>query len=736
LDKIAWLGFWEQSELLYGDLCERWSIMEKVDIVIVGAGPCGLMLSTLLARWGYTIKHLDVRPEPTKTGRADGIQPRSLDLLRNMGLKSAIMAHDPARVYEVAFWDPAEGGIKRTGTWASCPAFIDTRFPFTTLLHQGYIERVFIDDLERNDVQIQRPWRISDFENDGVDSDFPVRVHLAHDEGHQEETIRTKYLFSAEGARSSIRKQLGVKFTYKDPVSHVWAVMDGEVSTDFPDIRMKCTIHSDQGSIMIIPREDNMVRLYIQIAECADQEDWHESQSITPEEAQDIAKRILSPYRIEWEHVEWFSIYPISQGIAERYTLDERIFLGGDACHTHSPKAGQGMNTAFLDALNLAWKIHHVESGFASRQLLETYESERKGVAEHLLEFDARYSNLFSQRESHSHSHDQPTAQSQTQVSSHGVGQAEQSTRDDRSSSTAASSAPPSPPPSSTNTPTKRRPSQEGNDFMETFKSSCEFTSGYGIVYPSNILNYPNQASAERLSKSSSFLFHGAGTSLRPGRIFPSAEVTRVRDANRVHLEQEIPSNGAWRLYIFAGEVESRVSSRFCPQALADLAAGLQAPGSFYQRAVRQEQERQRVRRRTPRSGSPVPEAKRRHVAKQLRDQTRFLPHTAFVSIATIFTAPRSELEICPELVPSPLLDYTDSIYADDDPSRGMGTDKSDVDASGSAHRKMGFDSASGGVVVVRPDGYVGCVLSLVPAKGHNRGTIDALESYFGAVMK
>jgi 2-polyprenyl-6-methoxyphenol hydroxylase-like FAD-dependent oxidoreductase len=131
--------------------------VENYDIVIVGAGPVGLCLSTCLARWGYKIKHIDNRPEPTPTGRADGIQPRSLDLLRNMGLKRKIMEHEPAKVYEVAFWDPNSKGIHRTGTWASCPKFIDARYPFTTLLHQGLIERVFIEDIEKSGTKLQRP---------------------------------------------------------------------------------------------------------------------------------------------------------------------------------------------------------------------------------------------------------------------------------------------------------------------------------------------------------------------------------------------------------------------------------------------------------------------------------------------------------------------------------------------------------------------------------------------------
>ena len=198
--------------------------VKTCDIVIVGAGPVGLLLAVCLARFGYRVKIIDSREIPTLTGRADGIQPRSLDLLRNMGLKRKIMAHDPAKVYEVAFWDPSPHGqgIHRTGISKACPAFIDARYPFTTLLHQGLIERVFIGDLAENGTKVQRPWTIQGFKNDGEGQEYPVEVMLKHVQRKECDVIRTKYLFSAEGARSSIRERLGIQLHHKDPISNVW----------------------------------------------------------------------------------------------------------------------------------------------------------------------------------------------------------------------------------------------------------------------------------------------------------------------------------------------------------------------------------------------------------------------------------------------------------------------------------------------------------------------------------
>ncbi|PHH83166.1 hypothetical protein CDD82_3331 [Ophiocordyceps australis] len=586
------------------------------DAVIIGAGPAGLMLSTCLARWGYRIKHIDNRPETTRTGRADGIQPRSLDILRGLGLKSEIMAHKPARVYEVAFWSPSNSGISRTSTWATCPSFINARYPFTTMLHQGHIENVFIRDLAKHGVGIQRPWTIHGFTSDpNEDPEYPVRVELKHVDGSKTEIVRTRYLFGGEGSKSFIRQQLGIAVHHLDPIEHVWGVIDGVVDTDFPDIKIKCTIHSTDGSIMVLPREDKMVRIYVQLPSTG--AGWSADKTATEIEIKDTAKRIMRPYSVEWRHVEWYSVYPIGQGIAKRYTLDERVFLGGDACHTHSPKAGQGMNTAFQDALNLAWKIHAVEGGFAKRSLLRTYEEERKSQAERLLSFDNKFAKLFSQPETEGEN--------------------------------------------------------EESAFIRTFKEACELTSGYGVQYGPNVINWSTSHPEQ------SHLIQSIGTiKLVPGSVFVSADVTRVTDANVVHLEHEKSFDGSFRIFVFAGDLAVTGT------AVGHLAEALDGEASFC----------------------------------RAREAARF------VTLYTVLAMRRNKVDVVRD-VPGILGRDRDLIFADDRWDRRV------PEAEAAAHARLGFDKRRGGVVVVRPDGHVGVVIRL--AEG--RGTFDALQGYFDAFV-
>lgn len=299
------------------------------------------------------------------------------------------------------------------------------------------------------------------------------------------------------------------------------------------------------------------------------------------------------------------------------------------------------MNTAFLDAQNLAWKIHLVESGFAQRDILKTYETERREVAETLLDFDNRYAKLFSQR---------PAAATEAQAASTNVSK-----------------------------------NADDNEFIKAFKEACEFTSGYGVAYKPNVLNWSPEHPLQ------SNLVNPTGNKLRPGRLMINADVTRVSDANVVHLEQEIPLNGSFRLFLFAGSPETTRST------LKDFANQLQSEQSFYMAYQR------------PDLGSVTHHEKHN-------------PHSLFFTFCTIFAATRSSIEISRD-VPPILARYSDHVYADDRWDRRV------PDAKASAHAKMGLDETKGGVVVVRPDGYIGCVVSL--AEGN--GTVDALNEYFAS---
>ncbi len=299
------------------------------------------------------------------------------------------------------------------------------------------------------------------------------------------------------------------------------------------------------------------------------------------------------------------------------------------------------MNAAFLDAQNLAWKIHVVEKGFADRSLLRTYELERKEVAETLLAFDNKYAKLFSQR---------PPAASEVEAAS-----------------------------------ATHRSNKEDNEFVKTFKEGCEFTSGYGVAYPANALNWSEQHPAQ------SAVIRPEGGRLRTGRLLANADVTRVVDANVVHLEQEVPLNGSFRIFVFAGRPS------LTGQALRDFAAGLAQNGSFYSAYLRAD-------------------------IDSVSHHEKHNPHSLFYTICTIFASQRNAVDIVRD-VPRLLARYREHIYADDRLDRRVPDDRAP------AHAKMGLDEDRGGVVIVRPDGYVGMVASLV----EGTETVDALNQYFGA---
>jgi phenol 2-monooxygenase len=176
-----------------------------------------------------------------------------------------------------------------------------------------------------------------------------------------------------------------------DSSDSVWGVMDVYPITNFPDIRKKAMLQSqNNGNLMIIPREgDEMVRFYIELAGAT-------ARDVTEQDLINKVKGIFHPYDIDIARTVWWSAYVIGQRVADHFTKDFRVFLTGDACHTHSPKAGQGMNVSLQDGFNIGWKMAHVLTGRAPPSVLETYVLERQQTAEQLIEFDRSFSKLFS----------------------------------------------------------------------------------------------------------------------------------------------------------------------------------------------------------------------------------------------------------------------------------------------------------------------------------------------------
>ena len=221
----------------------------------------------------------------------------------------------------------------------------------------------------------------------------------------QTETVRARYVVGCDGARSIVRTSIGREL-HGDSANHAWGVMDVLAVTDFPDIRCKSFIQSaNDGSILIIPREGGyLFRLYVELAKLEIGERVA-SRNITVDELIAKARRIFHPYTLDVKEVPWWSVYEIGQRLTDKFddvpqeqvaTRLPSVFIAGDACHTHSPKAGQGMNVSMQDAFNLGWKLAAVLRKRCPPSLLHTYSAERRAIAKELIDFDREWAALLA----------------------------------------------------------------------------------------------------------------------------------------------------------------------------------------------------------------------------------------------------------------------------------------------------------------------------------------------------
>jgi phenol 2-monooxygenase len=384
---------------------------EEVDVLIVGTGPAGMLAAAQLSQFpNVTTRLIERRPGRLAIGQADGIQARSVETFQAFGFAERIIAEAYA-ITEMAFWKPDVNDpsrIVRTARTPDDPAGI-SEFPHL-IVNQARVLDYFAEYMANAPTRMTPDYG---YEFQGLEvgeGEYPVTVTLLHTSGPregQERVVKAKYVVGADGARSKVRQAIGCTLA-GDAANHAWGVMDALAVTDFPDIRTKCAIQSGEGgSILLIPREGgHLFRMYVDLGE-VDPNDKGAVRNTTIEEIIAKANEILHPYTLDVRNVAWHSVYEVGHRLTDRFddvlpedrgTRTPRVFITGDACHTHSAKAGQGMNVSMQDGFNIAWKLGHVLEGRSPESLLSTYSEERQVVAKNLIDFDKEWSSMMAKK--------------------------------------------------------------------------------------------------------------------------------------------------------------------------------------------------------------------------------------------------------------------------------------------------------------------------------------------------
>lgn len=475
---------------------------EEVDVLVVGTGPAGVVLAAQLAEFpGIRTMVVERREGPLELGQADGVACRTVEMFNAFGLAEKLV-REAYWVNETVFWRPDEqdhSKIVRSGRVQDVADGL-SEYPHV-IVNQARMQAYLLEHMRKSPSRLEPDYGL---EATAVvvhpGGEYPVEATLRRTTelgGSEDVTVRAKYVVGCDGARSAVRKSMGVELR-GDARNHAWGVMDVLAVTDFPDVRFKAAIQSAGGNILLIPREGGyLVRFYVDLGDL-DPADREARKRFTVDTIIEHAQQVLHPYTLEVKDVAWWSVYEVGQRIADRFddvlpeergTRSPRVFIAGDACHTHSAKAGQGMNVSMQDGFNLGWKLAAVLEGRSPESLLDTYAEERRAIAQELIDFDTRWSKTMGSK-----------------------------VKD------------------------PNNPDDEGLDPQEVerqFVQAGRFTAGFGTDYAPNMITGGD--THEHLAKG-----------FPVGERFYSAPVVRLADGKPLGLGHVAQADGRWRLYAFA----------------------------------------------------------------------------------------------------------------------------------------------------------------------------------------
>jgi 2-polyprenyl-6-methoxyphenol hydroxylase-like FAD-dependent oxidoreductase len=341
--------------------------MSTEPVLIVGAGPTGLVLALFLTRQGVNVRIIDSAVEPGTTSRAVAVAARTLELYRQVELADEVVA----RGLKVAAANIWVGGQRAAHLpFGEIGAGLSP-YPFMLIFPQDQHERLLLERLAFEGVTVERGVTLT-----GLDArPDHVVAQLTHPDGRGER-CEAAYLAGCDGAHSAVRRALAISFgggTY----DRLFYVADAAASGRAADRELHVAVDSADFVAIFPLATPGQVRLI---------------GSVRPEAAArggtlswaDVSAHALSQMPLDVKEVRWFSTYHVHHRVADHFRQG-RVFLLGDAAHVHSPVGGQGMNTGIGDAVNLAWKLAAVLRDAAAPALLDSYEPERIAFARKLV---------------------------------------------------------------------------------------------------------------------------------------------------------------------------------------------------------------------------------------------------------------------------------------------------------------------------------------------------------------